>query len=324
MKTREKILVCGAGGYVGSKLIESLIVEQYEVIAFDTFWYYRPQNSEQLEVIAGDLCSFDFTECLKSVDQVIMLAAISNDPSFDLNPELSKKVNYDATIGFYQQVCHSPVKRFIFASSSSVYGIRHEPQVTEDLDPRPLTSYALYKAMAEKYFLDNRSTNLDLVMLRPATLCGPSPRLRLDLVTNLLSAQAFYKKTILIHGGSQYRPQLNLKEMIRAYQNCLSYKGSFGGEIFNVGEINYTVREIADLIVERAGFPIDYKIEPVIDNRSYRINSDKYYTFFNTTPEFFLKDAISDLMSFFAAHPDLEIDSPVFHNVKFMKQLGYE
>lgn len=309
---------------MGSMLVNSLLTDGFAVIAFDTFWYHLPRTTSQLELITGDLCHYDFTELLKGVDQVIMLASISNDPSFDLNPGLSKKVNYDATVRFYTEVQKSSVKRFIFASSSSVYGVREEENITENLTLHPITPYAYYKAEAEKYFLENLSPGLDLVILRPATVCGPSERLRLDLVTNLLTAQAFYHKKILIHGGGQHRPQLNMKEMIRAYLLCVNYKNKFNGEIFNVGEINYTVKEIADLIVEQIDFPVEYSILPIFDNRSYRINSEKFYSFFNSSPEFFLKDAVIDLIDFFKKSPDLKTDNPLYHNVAFMKQIRYE
>lgn len=320
----EKILVCGAGGYVGSKLTESLLVNGHDVVAFDTFWYHKPAAHPQLEIIEGDLCTYDFSTLFSSVDQIVMLASISNDPSFDLNPELSKKVNYDATIKFYEQARNSSVKRFIFASSSSVYGVKEEANVTEDLELMPLTPYAAYKAMAEKYFQQHRNSEQDLVILRPATVCGPSPRLRLDLVTNMLTAQAFYRKKITIHGGGQHRPQLNINEMVRAYLNCIQYKNSFNGEIFNVGEINYTVKEIADLVVSQMKFDVEYVIEPIVDNRSYRINSDKYFSYFNTLPEYFLKDAVADLITFFENNPALDISDPIYHNVKFMQNLQYE
>jgi nucleoside-diphosphate-sugar epimerase len=324
MLNAQKILVCGAGGYVGSKLVESLIDQGFSVVAFDTYWYHRLSHGPELQIVEGDICTFDFSGLLKEIDQVILLASISNDPSFDLDPELSKKVNYDATIRFYDQVMNSTVKRFIFASSSSVYGVKTEENVTENLPLEPMTPYAVYKALAEQYFLSHRKNELDLVILRPATVCGPSPRLRLDLVTNLLTAQAFYKKKICIHGGGQHRPQLNMNEMVRAYVNCVQHKNLFNGEIFNVGEINYTVKEIADLIVGRMNADVEYVIEPILDNRSYRINSEKYYAFFETAPMFFLKDAVDDLISFFNQNPALEINDPLYHNVKFMNQLHYE
>jgi nucleoside-diphosphate-sugar epimerase len=322
----EVILITGAGGYVGSSLVPHLLNLGKKVIAFDLFWYGNDllPPHPNLKIIKGDLCNFDFKNILHEVDQVIHLACISNDPSFDLNPEISKKVNFDGAIRFIDQLNNFPIKRFIFASSSSVYGVSNAPTVNELLTPNPITPYALYKLKIEEYLLNHLSKNIDLVILRPATLCGPSPRLRLDLVTNLLAAHAYYHGRISIHGGEQFRPQLNIKEMIRVYVFCINWKENFNSEIFNIGELNYTVNEIAELLQLHCPHQFELIRVPVIDQRSYRISSDKFYNQFNQSVIFKLKDAIDELFLFFKQSPALNLNYENFHNVQKLKNINYE
>lgn len=321
----KKILILGAGGYVGSLLTPYLLSMNYEVIAFDIFWFGSEnlQPHPKLKIIIGDIVNYNFTEILKQVDAVIHLACISNDPSFDLNPNLSKIINYDSTINILKYINASEIKRFIFASSSSVYGVKKEDLVHEDLVNEPITLYAKYKDESEKYLIKNKKDHFDLVILRPATLCGPSPRLRLDLVTNLFVSHAFYKKRLSIHGGNQYRPQLNIKEMLHAYLLCLNHPKLFNSEIFNVGEINYTVDEIAELVKKLCPFQVIIEKQRISDERSYRISSEKFQTFFNYRPKQSLRDAIEDLYIFFQGNPEINIEDSIYHNVRKMKEINY-
>ena len=323
--TPQKILVLGAGGYVGTSLVPYLLNQGHKIVAFDIFWFgdHFFTSHPNLKIIQGDIISFNFSEILKDIDTVIHLACISNDPSFDLNPELSKKVNFDSTINLLKQFNQSPIKRLIFASSSSVYGVKKEPLVHEELKSEPITLYAKYKDESEKFLITNKLDHFDLVIIRPATLCGPSPRLRLDLVSNILASQAYYNKKITIHGGDQYRPQLNIKEMLKAYEICLNYPKKFQNEIFNFGEINYTVNDIAELVRKLAPHPILIERQQIADNRSYRISSEKFYQFFNYRPTLLLENALQDLYHFFQNNPQLDINKSIYHNVKLMKEINY-
>lgn len=314
------VLITGAGGFVGTLLVEKLIAAGFKVKALDTFWFgnhLRP--AKNLEILRFDLRDRLPIDLLTDVDAVIHLACISNDPSYEINVDFSNSINIEASKKLIDFCRQSDIKRFIFASSSSVYGVKSELSVTEDLDLMPLTPYSSGKVEVEKY-LSRFTDNFDIVILRPATLYGYSPRLRLDLVSNIFAAQAFFEKKITIFGGLQQRPQLHIQKMLAVYLNCLKEEKHFVGEIFNIGEGNFSVTEIADSVKSLFSENIEVSALPSSDNRSYRIGSEKYEIYFNTKLTSNLIGGLGDLVSEFKKSPEINWQSPQFHNVKTLKQ----
>ena len=225
MSINRKILVVGGAGYVGTELTKKLLNLNYEVSVLDLFIYGEKVLGEHknLTKIKGDLRD---QKLLKKIipghNNLIHLACISNDPSFELNPDLGKSINFDSFEPLVDISKDSGVKRFIFASSSSVYGIKSDKDVVEDAILEPLTDYSIFKAKCEEILLKRNNKDFVTTIIRPATVCGYSDRLRLDLVVNILSNLAFHKREITVLGGSQLRPNINIKDMCRAYIDILN------------------------------------------------------------------------------------------------------
>jgi nucleoside-diphosphate-sugar epimerase len=321
------VLVTGGGGYVGAVLIPKLIKAGYKVKVLDWFIYkedvFDQIKNQNLTLIKGDLRDRKLVaESLIDTDAVIHLACISNDPSFELDPLLGKSINYDATVSLIDQAKASGIKRFIFASTSSVYGVKKEQQVTENLKLEPLTDYSKYKALSEKYLLPLNDKNFTVLVIRPATVCGYSPRLRLDLTVNMLTIQAIVNRKITVFGGSQARPNIHIEDMTDLYVKTLSYPGAkISGKIFNAGYENYTVGEIARMVKETLGDQeIKISTSPTNDLRSYRINSDKIKKELGFIPKHSVPNAIRDLKKAFDAGL---IQNPLidnrYYNIKIMK-----
>lgn len=292
-----KVLVTGGAGFVGSLLVPALLARGHRVTVVDWMIYgdtlAEHANLEQLR--------YDIRHIRKigDHDAVIHLACISNDPSFELDPELGKSINYDATVRLVQLAKEAGVKRFIYASSSSVYGVKPDGvEVTENLTLEPLTDYSKYKAMGEEVVLKAQSASFTATVLRPATLCGYAPRLRLDLIVNLLTNQAYHNEVIPVLGGSQRRPNLYIGDMVRAYIEVLQAKPiDIGGEVFNVGAQNASVLEIAEAVQRAVGGKLT--VQPTDDRRSYAINSEKIAHELGFYPEHGYEYAILELRDAF-------------------------
>jgi len=277
------VAVIGGAGYVGSALVPYLASLGYEVTVIDLFLFGEDvfngmQNSRSLKRVKGDIRDATLLKReLSGIDAVIHLACISNDPSFELDPGLGKSINYDAFIGLLQAVHENGVKRFIYASSSSVYGVKSEPHVREDNTCEPLTDYSKYKLLCEQVLQSTDLGNCEYVILRPATVCGYAPRMRLDLTVNILTINALARKEIRVYGGSQLRPNINIKDMIEAYRILLEApREKIHGEVFNAGYENLAVAELAGLVQREVGDPeVVITVAPTHDQRSYHINSDK-------------------------------------------------
>jgi nucleoside-diphosphate-sugar epimerase len=318
---KNKILITGAGGYVGSLLTNSLLKKGHSVIAFDTFWFGNVLNEHKnLMVIKNDLRFYDFSDVLKNVKTVVHLACLSNDPSYELNPHFSKEINYEGSLKLLRACRESSIERFIFASSSSVYGVKQEEKVVENLSLKPLTPYSFFKVQIEEELAKIANGYFDSVTLRPATLCGPSPRLRLDVIGNIFSAQAFFDRKLIINGGNQYRPQLNIKDMIRGYEMCIFDSVDFHGAIYNIGEKNYTVYEIALLAKNLCPYPVELIVNDVIDNRSYRLDSEKLKKERSFELAFTFREAIEDMFEYFSLQ-NLNWTDFKFHNIKTIKTI---
>jgi nucleoside-diphosphate-sugar epimerase len=254
-------------------------------------------------------------------DAVIHLACISNDPSFDLEPSLGKSINYDCFRPLVRASKRAGVQRFIYASSSSVYGIKEEENVTEDLPLQPLTDYAKFKAMCEDVLAEERTPGFVTLTIRPATLCGYSPRLRLDLSVNILTNLAYNKRQITVFGGEQARPNLHIQDMADLYVQTLQYADEqIDGKIFNAGWQNLKIREIAELVKKEVGDDVVIVTSPSNDLRSYRVSSEKIKRELGWTPKYTIVDAVRDLVRAFRAGlvPD-SLNGARYFNIKTMQ-----
>jgi len=323
------VLVTGGAGYVGSALIPELINAGYHVKVLDLYMFGNDvlnsvQGHPNLEQIKGDIRDkLLLAKIIPGCDSVIHLACISNDPSFELNPELGKSINYDAFIPLVDISKSSGVKRFIYASSSSVYGIKEEKNVTEDLPLLPLTDYSKYKAMCEDVLMEKKEPGFVTLILRPSTVCGYSPRLRLDLTVNILTNLAVNNRKITVFGGQQMRPNIHIKDMVRAYLKSLEWPDeAIDGKIYNVGFENFTVAEIAEKVRSVVGPDIDIVTTPSDDNRSYHVSSEKIKRELGFVAQHSVEEAAQDLFAAFQAGkiPNSMKDIK-YYNIKTMQNL---
>ena len=299
----KKIFITGGAGYVGSILTPYLLDKGYSVTVFDLMIYGEDvlQKHKNLKIIKGDIRDTDLLEKkIPGHDVFIHLACISNDPSFELNPKLGKSINLDAFEPMVKISKKSFVSRFIYASSSSVYGIKKEQNVNETMSLEPLTDYSRFKADCEKILFKYESSNFTPVVIRPATVCGYAPRQRLDVVVNILANLAFHKKEISVFGGDQLRPNIHIFDMARAYEHLIEAKKELiSGEIFNAGYENQTVNHLALQVKKVVGEDVRIKYIESNDNRSYHISSSKIKKILGFKTKKTIEDAIKDLKDAF-------------------------
>jgi nucleoside-diphosphate-sugar epimerase len=327
MRRHQHVLVTGGAGYVGSNLVPKLLAAGYGVTVLDLYLYDEQlfaahKHNPKLKEVKGDLRDAAVVKkALAGCDAVIHLACISNDPSFDLNPDLGKSINYDCFRPLVKASKEAGVKRFIYASSSSVYGVKFEPNVTEELSLEPLTDYSKYKAMCEDVLREERAPGMVCVTLRPATVCGYAPRLRLDLSVNILTNFAINKGYITVFGGNQTRPNIHIEDMTDVYLLLLDAPDSaVDGEIFNAGYENFSIMDIAKMVRNVVGLKVDIKVEPTNDNRSYRVSSDKIKRKLGFTTKHTIEDAVRDLKNAFdAGKIPNSFDDDRYFNIKRMK-----
>jgi len=320
------VYVTGGAGYVGAALVPALLEAGYMVKVLDLFMYGDDvlDVHPRLEMIKGDMRDRKLLErTVPGCDSVIHLACISNDPSFELDPGLGKSINYDAFIDLVKVSKGSGVKRFIYASSSSVYGIKPDQNVTEDLPLEPLTDYSKYKAMCEEVLMKERSPGFTVLTVRPSTVCGYSRRLRLDVVVNILTNNAVNTRKIKVFGGEQMRPNLHIDDMVRLYLEALEWDAArIDGKIYNVGYHNFKVREIAETVRKVVGPDIEIITTPTDDNRSYHVSSERILKDLGFAAQRSIEDAVRDLQNAFKANliPDSMTDDR-YYNIKRMQRL---
>jgi len=279
-----------------------------------------------LEQIKGDIRDQALLRrVLPGCDTVIHLACISNDPSFELNPHLGKSINYDAFTPLVEISQASGVRRFIYASSSSVYGVKEVENVDESVSLEPLTDYSRYKALCEEILLRYQSPDFTTVIVRPATVCGYSPRQRLDVIVNILTNHAVNAGRIKVYGGDQKRPNIHIQDMVDAYLLLLELPDEqIAGRIYNAGYENHTVRQLAEMVRDIVGpEQVVLVTEPTDDNRSYHISSEKIARELGFHPRFTIEDAVQDLVKAFVEGrlPNSMTDSRYF-NIKRMQELN--
>ena len=331
MKNLANVLVTGGAGYVGCVLVPKLLAKGYRVKVLDLYLYGEDvldavKDHPHLEQIKGDIRDRALLEkVIPGTHALIHLACISNDSSFELDPQLGKSINYDAFLTLVEVSKRCRVKRFIYASTSSVYGIKEEQNVTEDLPLEPLTDYSRYKALCEEVLLKEQSPEFTTVIIRSATVCGYSPRLRLDLMVNILTNLAVNTGRVTVFGGQQKRPNIHIKDVTDLYVQLLELpKRTIAGKIFNAGYENHQVSEIAQMVRRVVGKEkIEITTTPTDDNRSYHISSEKIRRELGFKPEHTIEDAIRDLCDAFQAG---KIPNPMddirYYNIKTMLAKG--
>ena len=329
---KKKVFVTGGAGYVGSRLIEYLI-EDYDVTVYDTLYFGKDHLNhllDKINIIQGDIRDTELLNKSCSKHNIfIHLACISNDASFALNEKLSKTVNLDAFEPMVAAAKSQGIERFIYASTSSVYGISEEKNVREDHALVPLTLYNKFKGLCEPILKKYSNNNFTGVTFRPATVCGYSSRQRLDLSVNILTNFAINKNKIVVFGGNQLRPNLHIIDYIRAVKLLMEAdKNLIKDEIFNVGYQNLSINQLAEIVkkVVQEEFPgkeilIEHKESD--DKRSYHINSDKIKKILNFEPKYTIEDAVKELCDAFKKNnlPN-SFDDENYFNVKKMLKLN--
>jgi len=309
-----RILVTGGFGYIGSVLVPELLALGHAVTAFDIGWFGRHIPAHpKLTALTGDTRDIDAVP-MEGMDAVVNLANVANDPCGDLDSKLTWEVNCLATMKLAEKAAACGVKQFLHASSGSVYGVKDEPEVTEDLPCVPISDYNKTKMVSERVLL-SYADKFALQIIRPATVCGYSPRMRLDVAVNLLTMQALAKKHITVLGGDQTRPNIHMKDIVRVFLHFLATGDKHTG-IFNAGFENISILDLAKMIVAVA--PAEIEIKPSNDPRSYRQNSDKLLAT-GFTPKYGVADGILDVAEAFASGKLADEDR--WYNIRTMKTL---
>ena len=323
----KKIFITGGAGYVGSALVPKLLSLGYEVTVYDLMIYGEQvlDNHKNLKIVKGDIRDQKLlNQLIPENDVVIHLACISNDPSFELNPNLGKSINLDSFEPLVQLAKKNKVKRFIYASSSSVYGIKDEKDVNESMSLEPLTDYSKFKAECEKILNSYGDELFTVTTIRPATVCGYARRQRLDVIVNILTNFAFHKKEIQIFGGTQLRPNIHIDDMVRVYTEIIEADAKkINKEIFNAGSTNHSVMEIAEMVKKNMNDEVKLvKIESK-DIRSYHISSKKIEEYIDFKTKLTIEDAIIDLKKAFNKKLLINtFEDPNFFNIKKMQLLN--
>ena len=324
------VLVTGGAGYVGSVMVPQLLAKGHRVTVYDIMFFGRDGLADHpnLRLIEGDIRDTSgLAKAFAGIDVVLHLACISNDPSFELDEDLSKTINYDCFEPMVVAAKRAGVGRFVYASSSSVYGVSDKPDVTEDHPLVPLTLYNKYKGLCEPLLFKHRAPGFTCVTLRPATICGYGPRMRLDLSVNILTNLAVNTGKITVFGGSQLRPNLHIDDMADVYELMLEAPAeAIDGETFNIGYQNLSIARIAEIVRDVVTHeipgrgPITIETTSTNDPRSYHINSDKIRRVLGYAPKQTVEDAVRDLChAFNDGRLPKSLEDDRYFNVRRMK-----
>ncbi len=329
-----KVMVVGGAGYVGCVLVPLLLERSHEVTVYDIMYFGDeglPKDHPRLRVIAGDMRDLEkYSRAVAGHDAVIHLACISNDPSFELDPALSKSINFDSFEPLVIASEKAGVRRFVYASTSSVYGVSDAPEVTEEHPLVPLTDYNKYKGMSEPLLLKHQSPEFTTVIIRPATVCGYSPRTRLDLSVNILTNHAYNKGKITVFGGVQKRPNIHVQDIAELYVRLLDEPAAkIAGQTFNAGAENLSISALAQIVKEVLEAecpekrPIPIETTPTNDIRSYHVSSAKILKALGYAPKRDVRDAVRSLVAAFKAGklPN-SFEDPRYFNVQTLKKGG--
>ena len=321
-----KVFITGGAGYVGAVLTPYLLDKGYKVKVLDLMIYGEKvlQEHKNLKILKGDIRDLKLIEReSKDCDVFIHLACISNDPSFELNPKLGKSINLDAFEPIVKIAKKNSISRFIYASSSSVYGVKKAQNVNEEMNLEPITDYSKFKADCEKILLKYLSKDFVPIIIRPATVCGYSPRQRLDVVVNILTNLAYHKKEISVYGGDQLRPNIHIHDMVRAYISLIEADEKLvSGQIFNAGFENQTVNDLALLVKKVIGDNVKIKKIKSNDDRSYHISSKKIEKILGFKTEKTIEDAVIELKNAFVTKKlNDTLSNEFYFNIKRMNNI---
>jgi nucleoside-diphosphate-sugar epimerase len=329
------IAVIGGAGYKGCVLVPKLLARGYAVRVYDLMLFGSEglPSDPRLTVIEGDIRdTAKYKSAVTGADAVINLACISNDPSFELDPGISRSINYECFEPMVRATKEADVKRYVYASTSSVYGVSDAPEVTEEHPLVPVSDYNRYKGMTEPLLLKYQSPSFTTVVIRPATVCGYSPRMRLDLTVNILTNHAINKRKITVFGGTQKRPNIHIEDVTDLYADLLERPAAtIAGEIFNAGYENFTVAQLAEQVrrVVEQEFPelapIALETTPSDDPRSYHVSSRKILDKLGWRPRHSIEDAVRDLCRAFrdGKLPNSFTDER-YYNVKTIKAVALQ
>jgi nucleoside-diphosphate-sugar epimerase len=326
---KTSVLVTGGAGYVGSALVPALLEAGHRVTVLDLYIYGEDalaavRGHPRLTEVKGDLRDLETVErALAGCEAVIHLACISNDPSYDLDPELGKSINHDAFRPLVRAAKRAGVKRFIYASSSSVYGIKETAAVTEDLPLEPLTDYSKFKALCEEILAEERRPGFVTCVVRPSTVCGYAPRQRLDVIVNILTNHAVNAGRIRVFGGTQKRPNIHIRDMVDLYLFLLEQPDDkIDGEVFNAGYENHSLMELAEIVRREVDPALPIDVQPTDDLRSYHVSSEKMRRQLGFQARHTIAEAVRELA---AALRDGRLtdplENPCYFNIKMMQKI---
>lgn len=307
------ILVTGGCGYKGTVLVPKLLDRGYDVTVIDTMWfgnYLKPH--ENLKIIKGDIREIEKVS-LDTIDTIVHLSSVANDPCGDLDPKLTWEISALATMQLADKAVRKGIKNFIYASSGSVYGIKEEDQVTEELELKPISEYNKTKMIAERVLLSYLD-KMNVQIIRPATVCGYSPRMRLDVSVNMLTMQALRRGKITVFGGQQVRPNVHIDDITDIYLFMIDNRDTVTG-IYNAGFENISILEIAERVSKHV--PAKITITASNDPRSYRVNSDKLLKI-GFRPQKTVNDAIVEIVGKYK-EGTLK-DEDFYYNLRWMKK----